>query len=175
MKPGENLYLVGPMGVGKTTIGKLLAKRLKKQFVDLDEEIEARAGAGIPWIFDVEGETGFRRRESDLLLEYSHGADMVVSTGGGIVLREENRRLLKASGVVIFLNASAEQLHARTLKDKKRPLLQVPDRFRVIAELKKSRDPLYREVADLVIEVGNRNSRQITEILCKKLGHVDHS
>lgn len=172
MKSDDNLYLVGPMGVGKTTIGKLLAKKLKKQFVDLDDEIEARAGASIPWIFDVEGESGFRRRETELLAEFSRRRGMVVSTGGGVVTREENRRLLKGAGVVVYLNASPEQLHARTLKDKKRPLLQVPDRLKVITELKEARDPFYREVADIVFDVGNRNSRQATEILCKKLEHL---
>jgi shikimate kinase len=169
MKSGENLFLVGPMGVGKTTIGRLLAKRLNKTFIDLDEEIEHRAGASIPWIFDVEGEDGFRRRESELLAECARGRDMVVSTGGGVVLREENRQVLKVSGVVVYLNASVEQLYQRTLKDKKRPLLQVPDRRRVIEDLKLARDPLYREVADLVLDVGSRNSRHATETLIKLL------
>lgn len=173
MKPGQNLYLVGPMGVGKTTIGKLVAKRLGKQFVDLDDEIEIRAGACIPWIFDVEGEEGFRRRESDLLLEYSRQRDRVISTGGGVVLREENRQVMKMTGLVVYLNATAEQLHARTLKDKKRPLLQVPDRLKVITELKKARDSLYREVAHLVLDVGNRNSRQVTDFLIRKLDRFD--
>ncbi|MCK9502604.1 MAG: shikimate kinase [Porticoccaceae bacterium] len=173
MKPDQNLYLVGPMGVGKTTIGKLVAKKLKKTFVDLDDEIERRAGASIPWIFDVEGEDGFRRRESDLLTEYCHRQNMLVSTGGGIVLREANRQLLKSSGVVVYLDASAEQLYNRTLKDKKRPLLQVPDRLRVITELKRARDPLYREVADLVFNVGSRNSRQATEQLCRVLATLE--
>ncbi|MGD9660917.1 MAG: shikimate kinase [Porticoccaceae bacterium] len=173
MKPDQNLYLVGPMGVGKTTIGKLVAKKLKKHFVDLDDEIERRAGASIPWIFDVEGEDGFRRRESDLLAECCHKSNMLVSTGGGIVLKESNRRLLKSSGVVVYLDASVDQLYARTLKDKKRPLLQVADRRKVIAELKMARDPLYREVADLVFNVGNRNSRQATEQLCRVLATLE--
>jgi shikimate kinase len=168
----QNLYLVGPMGVGKTTIGKLIAKKLGREFIDLDDEIEARAGACIPWIFDVEGEEGFRRRESDLLQEISRRSDMVVSTGGGVVLRDGNRFCLKQTGFVVFLNASAEQLHSRTLNDKKRPLLQVEDRLKVIRELKQNRDPLYREVADMVLDVGNRNSRQLTETLARALsGH----
>src|SRR5690606_29928859 len=125
-----------------------------REFIDLDEEIEHRAGAAIPWIFDVEGEQGFRRRESELLAECVERRSLVVSTGGGIVLSEENRRLLRESGLVVFLNASVDQLHERTLKDKKRPLLQVPDRRKVIRELKAARDPLYREVADLVLDVG---------------------
>ena len=140
MTPGENLYLVGPMGVGKTTIGRLVAQRLGKRFIDLDEEIEHRSGASIPWIFDVEGEAGFRRRESELLREVSAGKDVVLSTGGGVVLSEENRALLRATGFVVFLNASVEQLYQRTLKDKKRPLLQVPDRRQVIERLKRDRD-----------------------------------
>ena len=159
MTPGENLYLVGPMGVGKTTIGRLVAQRLGKRFIDLDEEIEHRSGASIPWIFDVEGEAGFRRRESELLREVSAGKDVVLSTGGGVVLSEENRALLRATGFVVFLNASVEQLYQRTLKDKKRPLLQVPDRRQVIERLKRDRDPLYRGVAHWVFDVGHRNSR----------------
>lgn len=167
MKSELNLFLVGPMGVGKTTIGKLVSKRLGRSFVDLDDEIESRAGACIPWIFDVEGEEGFRRRESELLKEFALKEGLVVSTGGGVVLKPENRHLLRSSGCVVFLNASAEQLHRRTMNDKKRPLLQVEDRLLVIRNLKAARDPLYREVADIVMEVGNRSSRQVTDALCK--------
>lgn len=173
MKPGSNLYLVGPMGVGKTTIGRLLAQRLGKRFIDLDDEIEHRSGATIPWIFDVEGEEGFRRRESELLEEVAAASDIVLSTGGGVVLSAANRRVLKDTGLVIFLTASVEQLYQRTLKDKKRPLLQVPDRRQVIERLKRDRDPLYREVADLVFEVGPRNSRHATEALLQKLRDLD--
>lgn len=169
----QNLFLVGPMGVGKTTIGKLVSKRLGRVFVDLDDEIESRAGACIPWIFDVEGEEGFRRRESELLKEFSRAEGLIVSTGGGVVLKPENRDLLKTSGCVIFLNASAEQLHRRTINDKKRPLLQVEDRMAVIRNLKAARDPLYREVADIVIDVGNRSSRQVTDALCKMVEKLD--
>ena len=165
----QNLYLVGPMGVGKTTIGKLVAKRLGRTFIDLDDEIEHRAGAAIPWIFDVEGEEGFRRRETDLLRECAGRAGLVVSTGGGIVISEENRRLLGRSGFVVFLDASVDQLYMRTLKDKKRPLLQVPDRKKAIADIKTARDPLYKEVADLVLQVGSRNSRHVTDLLLKAL------
>ncbi|HLS97126.1 MAG: shikimate kinase [Porticoccaceae bacterium] len=169
MIPGENLYLVGPMGVGKTTIGRLVAQRLGKTFIDLDEEIEHRSGASIPWIFDVEGEAGFRRRESELLREIAADKDIVLSTGGGVVLSEDNRAVLRATGFVVFLNASVEQLYQRTLKDKKRPLLQVPDRRQVIERLKRDRDPLYRQVAHWVFDVGHRNSRQATDALVQKL------
>lgn len=173
MKSGRNLYLVGPMGVGKTTIGRLIAHRLGKTFIDLDDEIEHRSGATIPWIFDVEGEEGFRRRESELLEEVAASKDIVLSTGGGVVLNADNRRILKATGLVIFLNASVEQLYQRTIKDKKRPLLQVPDRRQVIERLKRDRDPLYREVAHLVFDVGPRNSRHATDALLQKLRDLD--
>ncbi|MFA5494500.1 MAG: shikimate kinase [Porticoccaceae bacterium] len=169
MKQGQNLYLVGPMGVGKTTIGRLIAQKLGKVFIDLDDELELRSGASIPWIFDVEGEEGFRRREAELLREVTAGRDIVLSTGGGVVLSAENRQVLKSTGFVVFLNASVEQLHQRTLKDRKRPLLQVPDRRQVIERLKRDRDPLYREVAHLVFDVGHRNSRHVTEVLLQKL------
>jgi Shikimate kinase len=169
-----NLFLVGPMGVGKTTIGKLISKRLGRSFVDLDDEIESRAGACIPWIFDVEGEEGFRRRESELLREFALRKGLVISTGGGIVLKPENRVLLKSSGCVIFLNASAEQLHRRTMNDKKRPLLQVEDRLAAIHNIKTARDPFYREVANIVIDVGNRSSRQVTDTLLKLIATYEH-
>lgn len=172
MRPGQNLFLVGPMGVGKTTIGGLLAKKLNKSFIDLDEELERRAGAGIPWIFDVEGEEGFRRREADLLSEYAQKRDYVISTGGGIVLSGKNRQVLHAAGFVVFLDAGIEQLYNRTMKDKRRPLLQVPDRKSVIIQLKQERDPLYREVAHLVFDVGNRSSRAATEALYRKLQQI---
>jgi len=172
MNPAQNLYLVGPMGVGKTTIGRLLAQKLGRVFVDLDDEIEQRSGASIPWIFDVEGEAGFRRREAELLKELSTGRNLVLSTGGGVVLNPDNRQLLKATGIVVFLNASVEQLYQRTLKDRKRPLLQVPDRRLVIERLKRDRDPLYREVAHLVFDVGHRNSRIATEALIRRLDEM---
>src|SRR5690606_40402950 len=109
MKQGQNLYLVGPMGVGKTTIGRLIAQKLGKVFIDLDDELELRSGASIPWIFDVEGEEGFRRREAELLREVTAGRDIVLSTGGGVVLSAENRQVLKSTGFVVFLNASVQQ------------------------------------------------------------------
>ncbi len=169
MTPGRNIFLVGPMGVGKTTIGRLLAAKLHKRFVDLDEEIERRCGADIPWIFDVEGEKGFRRRESDLLAELAADGDLVLSTGGGVVLRDENRHVLRERGFVVFLNASTEQLYRRTRRDKRRPLLQVEDRRAVIDRLRREREPLFREVADLVLEVGGQNSQRATAELLEKL------
>ena len=163
MIPTDNLYLVGPMGAGKTTIGRNLARLLQRDFVDLDAEIEARCGADIPWIFDVEGEQGFRDRESALLREMAGRQDLVVATGGGIVLRTENRLLLKERGLVIYLSVAPRELYERTRNDLHRPLLQVPNRREVIERLVAERDPLYREVATLVYSGGRRGARGAAE------------
>lgn len=152
----RHVFLVGPMGAGKTTIGKQLAQKLNKPFVDLDAEIVRRAGAEIAWIFDVEGESGFRDRESKILSEICINAQpMIVATGGGVVLRHENRKLLTSNGIVVYLLASVRQLAKRTQHDKKRPLLQVDDREQVLERLLYERDPLYREVADIVFATGS--------------------
>lgn len=147
----QHIFLVGPMGAGKTTIGRQLAKLLERPFFDIDAEIEARCGADIQWIFDREGEEGFRRRESQVLEDIvtaNHNA--VIATGGGLVLAAANRRLLNTYGKTLYLSVTAEQLYRRMRKDKKRPLLQVENRRQVIDQLLEKRDPLYREVADLV-------------------------
>lgn len=147
----QHIFLVGPMGAGKTTIGRQLAKLLERPFFDIDAEIEARCGADIQWIFDREGEQGFRQRESRVLEDIAVAHDSaVIATGGGLVLADANRRLLRAHGKTVYLVASKEQLYRRTRKDKKRPLLQVENREQVIEQLLEKRDPLYREVADLV-------------------------
>ena len=165
----RNIYLVGPMGVGKTTIGRLLARDLGLTFVDSDHEIEIRAGADITWIFDVEGEAGFRDRETHALKELTQRQGMLVSTGGGAVLREENRDLLKSSGIVIMLDTSLELQLKRTEKDKKRPLLQQGDRAQILRKLKAERQPLYEALADLVVFVGEGNSRRLVTNIIRKL------
>lgn len=147
----KNIVLVGLMGAGKTTIGRHLAKRCNRQFVDLDHEIEARTGVKIPLIFEIEGESGFRDRESRLLDEISHRTDLVIATGGGIVERPENREILKHAGIVVYLHVPPRLLYERTRHDTNRPLLQVADPLKRIEELFTRRDPLYREIADLVI------------------------
>jgi shikimate kinase len=147
------VYLVGMMGAGKTTVGKKLAKSLSLQFVDLDHEIEKNTGVTIPTIFEIEGENGFRRRESQVL-ERMQGNSLIVATGGGVVLNPVNRARMAASGFVVYLHASAELLYARTKNDKGRPLLQVADPLARIRGLVERRDPLYREVADMVVESG---------------------
>ncbi|HAD10337.1 MAG TPA: shikimate kinase AroK [Porticoccaceae bacterium] len=153
----QRIFLVGPMGAGKTTVGKQLAKLLNLAFIDLDAEIESRCGADIQWIFDVEGEEGFRRRESSILSEVAAQDRIVIATGGGAVLRPENRALLKKSGTVIYLSIPAEALYQRTLRDTKRPLLQVEDRRAVIERLIAEREPFYQEVADIIYDGVNAN------------------
>lgn len=157
------VFLVGPMGAGKTTIGKLLAQTLGYPFKDSDREIEARTGADIPWIFDVEGEEGFRDREVAVLADLAAQGQQVIATGGGIIMRPENRSCLKVTGVVFYLTASIDQLLERTAKDKRRPLLQVSDPEARIRELVAIREPLYREVATHVIDTNQRPPRQVAQ------------
>ncbi len=151
------------MGAGKSTIGRLLATRLQFDFFDTDSVIEERTGADIPWIFDVEGEAGFRDRETAVLKELMDYSKAVIATGGGIVIREENRRVLSSSGKVIYLTAGIDQLVERTYKDKKRPLLQVDDPRAKITSLINERDPLYRVVATHVVETGGRSPKNVVQ------------
>lgn len=159
----QSLILVGPMGAGKSTIGKLLASILNLPFSDSDRVIEEKTGADIPWIFDMEGEEGFRLRETAVLSELLLDEPMVIATGGGIVMSEENRRLLKGDGVVVYLTASINQLVERTYKDKKRPLLQVDDPEAKIRELIALRDPLYSEVADFIVQTDRRSPKLVAQ------------
>jgi len=147
----NNIYLIGMPGAGKTTVGRQLARRMQRSFIDADHEIEARTGVKIPLIFDIEGEQGFRDRESKMIAELANESDLVVATGGGAVLRAENRAALKQGGTVIYLHVAPRLLFERTRFDPNRPLLQVADPMQKIEELFAQRDPLYREVADIVI------------------------
>lgn len=151
----DNLYLVGLMGVGKTTLGKKIAKRLGRTFTDSDEAIEAELGVTINHIFDLEGEAGFRKRETCVLDKISKSPNQVVATGGGVVTQAENRRILKDTGVTIYLHAPVPVLWSRLRYCKNRPLLQNDHPQQVLAELLEKREPLYREVADHVIHVAN--------------------
>lgn len=164
-----NLFLVGPMGAGKTTIGRQLANHLKIDFKDSDHEIVRRTGASIPLIFDIEGEEGFRRREHDVIDELTQERDLVLATGGGVVLNAENRRHLIARGVVVYLYASNEQLFQRTSRDRNRPLLQTDDPKGKIKELMEQRDPLYREVADHVIYTDDRSVKSVVKEILLRL------
>lgn len=159
----RNIYLVGPMGAGKSTIGRVLASELHLSFRDSDKVIEDRTGADIPWIFDMEGEEGFRERESAVLNELAKGQNIVIATGGGIILRKQNRDIMKASGFVCYLTASTEQLVERTARDKKRPLLQVENPRQKIIDLVALRDPLYREAADFVINTDRRSPKVVAQ------------
>ena len=159
----RNIYLVGPMGAGKSTIGRVLAAELHLTFRDSDKVIEERTGADIPWIFDMEGEEGFRERESAVLEELSQETNTVIATGGGIILRLQNRLLMQSSGYVCYLTASTEQLVERTARDKKRPLLQVENPRQKIIDLLAARDPLYREAADFVVNTDRRSPKLVSQ------------
>jgi shikimate kinase len=159
----RNLFLVGPMGAGKSTIGRMLAKELRLPFKDSDKEIEQRTGANIPWIFDVEGEAGFREREHSVIVELSQLEGVVVATGGGAVMREDNRSALRAGGRVIYLHTTVEQQVSRTSRDKNRPLLRTANPAQILRNLMAIRDPLYREIADVIIETDERPPRQVVQ------------
>ncbi len=165
----NRIFIVGPTGVGKTTIGNMLAKKLGLAFADCDQEIERRSGADIPWIFEKEGEAGFRQRESIVVDDLTQRDDTVVATGGGAVLVPENRRHLIARGVVIHLDTDLDQLVQRTIKDKQRPLLQNDDPRGTLKRLKKDRDPLYREVSDIHVFIAANNSHKALDQILHKL------
>jgi shikimate kinase len=153
-----NIYLVGMMGAGKTTLGRALAQRLGREFVDCDRVLVERTGVAVATIFEIEGEEGFRRRESAVLAEMAKRDACVIATGGGIVLDPSNRRMLRESGTVVYLRARAESLWERTRHDSSRPLLTTPDPRARIAELLEAREPLYKECAHLVIDTGAQSA-----------------
>ncbi|MCP5149957.1 MAG: shikimate kinase [Ectothiorhodospiraceae bacterium] len=157
------------MGAGKTTVGRHLARALGKQFVDCDKELEARTGASIPLIFELEGEAGFRRREAAMLDELTQRDGIVLATGGGAVLAAENRGRLRARGVTIYLHAPIDLLVERTARDRNRPLLQTADPRARLTAIVTEREPLYREVADLVIKTDRRTARHVAREIMKGL------
>lgn len=159
-----NLFLIGPMGAGKSTIGKQLAKELKLEFYDSDQEIEAKAGADIAWIFDVEGEEGFRVREENVIDELTQKKGIVLATGGGAIMSPLNRNHLAARGTVVYLSATVEQQAKRTARDKKRPLLQNIDKENsgeFLTSLMQEREPLYLEIADITVPTDSRTVRSV--------------
>lgn len=165
----NNIYLIGPMGSGKTTIGRQLAKRLEKDFYDSDREIEQRSGVQISLIFEIEGEEGFRIRESRMLKELAAFNGCVVATGGGCILSEENRQCLKSSGTIIYLKSSIELLYERTRKDRKRPLLDTENPRARIEELLAERATLYEGLADLVVCTDNSSIHYVVNNICAHL------
>jgi shikimate kinase len=168
--PARSLFLIGMMGAGKTTVGRLLARELRFDFVDADRELEARSGVPIPTIFSVEGEAGFRRREAALLDELTQRPHIVLATGGGAVLDADTRRRLRERGLVLFLRASSDEIHRRTRNDRSRPLLQSADLRTRIDELLAQREPLYAETAHVTVLSAAANPKRLVRRL---LQHPD--
>lgn len=165
-KAQDNVFLIGPMGSGKTTVGRHLAKTLKLEFVDSDHAIEERTGADIPWIFDIEGEEGFRRRERAVIDELTRRRGIVLATGGGAVIDPLNRADLAARGVVVFLRASVDKILSRTGKSQNRPLLRTEDPRARVEQLLAARDPLYHEIADIIVDTDKRGVKStVNQIL----------
>ncbi len=167
-----NIFLVGMMGSGKTTIGRLLAKQLGKTFIDCDEEIQKRTGVSVTHIFDVEGEAGFRKRETAVIHELVQLDNIVLATGGGAVLGAENRAELANNGLVIYLKGSVHDLWHRTRHDRNRPLLQTADPLARLKDLYRQRDPLYNEVADIVVQSGKQSAQHLMMKLLQELEQV---
>ena len=155
------IFLIGMMGAGKTTIGRSLARALGREFLDLDHELEGRCGVSIPTIFDIEGESGFRRRETQVLEDISLRRNVVLATGGGAVVAPENQALLKSRGIVLYLKAGSDELFRRVAKDKNRPMLMTPDPKGRIVALLKQREPIYERLADLTVETSHGSVQSV--------------
>lgn len=168
----RNIYLVGPMGTGKTAVGKTLAKLTGIPFVDSDAQIERHAGVDIPYIFEQEGEAGFRRREHEALIELCHREPVVLATGGGAILSPENRQLLKSTGVVVFLQTSIGHQLLRVGSGRGRPMLQGADTAQRLQELNLVREPLYQEAADITLSTDGRRVSRVADTILRELGLV---
>lgn len=165
----ESIFLVGPMGAGKSTVGRFLAEKLHYQFMDSDHEIEAKTGATIPMIFDIEGEAGFRQREMGMIDKLTQKTSIVLATGGGAILREENRRHLRSRGLVVYLKSSIDALVQRTRHDRNRPLLQTDNPEEVLKKLLLERESLYEEVADVVVQTEQVSVHRVVKQILDKL------
>jgi shikimate kinase len=165
----RNIFLIGPMGAGKSTIGRTLARELKLDFYDSDEVIEERAGADLSWIFDVEGDEGFSRREQKVIEELTQKTNIVLATGGGVIMTPENRNALAARGTVIYLRTSLQQQFERTKRDTKRPLLQTSDLEGRLESLRDEREPFYEELADVSFETDKLTVKAVTNNIVKHI------
>ena len=170
MAEKRNIFLVGPMGAGKSTIGRHLADELHLEFFDSDQEIERRSGADITWIFDLEGEDGFRKREENVINDLTDKQGIVLATGGGSIMTKAVRNRLSARGIVVYLQTTIDKQVARTQRDKRRPLLQKDDPEKGLRELAELRNPLYEEVADYVVETDDQSARAVANQIISKIG-----
>jgi shikimate kinase len=169
MEQKNNIYLIGPMAAGKSTIGRLLANKLKRQFLDTDQEIIKCTGVEISLIFELEGEKGFRKRETEKINKLSELKNVVIATGGGAVLREENQKILRANGTIIYLTCSVEQQLNRTRSDTKRPLLQTKNPRQKLEQIMSERAPIYNSLADITVSTERINSKRIMSTIMEQL------
>lgn len=165
----KNIFLIGPMGAGKSTIGRQVASLLRMRFTDSDLEIQKRTGVDIPTIFDFEGEEGFRKREKAAIEDLTSGEGQVLATGGGAILDSDNRRLLSSRGVVIYLTCTPQQQFERTSRDKNRPLLQTENPLARLEALMQERDPLYQSIADFIVSTENRSAQTVAKEIVRHL------
>ena len=170
MAEKRNIFLVGPMGAGKSTIGRHLADELHLEFFDSDQEIERRTGADIAWIFDLEGEDGFRKREENVINDLTDMQGIVLATGGGSVVSKTVRNRLSARGIVVYLQTTIDKQVDRTQRDKRRPLLQNDDTEQVLRDLAAERNPMYEEVADYVVDTDDQSARAVANQIINKIG-----
>lgn len=168
----NNIFFIGLMGAGKTTIGRLIAKQMGMTFYDSDHEIEVKTGVKIPLIFELEGEAGFRKRESAIIEELSQLKNIVLATGGGAVLLPENRKCLKNNGKIIYLRGNVHDLWLRTRNDKSRPLLQGGNMKQKLEKLYAERDPIYTALADCIVDTGPQSAAEITQFIEQKLSQI---
>ena len=170
MAEKRNIFLVGPMGAGKSTIGRHLADELHLDFFDSDQEIERRTGADIAWIFALEGEDGFRKREENVINDLTDKQGIVLATGGGSIVTKAVRNRLSARGIVVYLQTTIDKQVARTQRDKRRPLLQNEDPEQVLRDLAEMRNPLYEEVADYIVDTDDQSARAVANQIISKIG-----
>lgn len=170
MAEKRNIFLIGPMGAGKSTIGRHLADELHLDFYDSDQEIEKRTGADISWVFDIEGEEGFRDREEGVINDLTEKQGIVLATGGGSIVRNAVRNRLSARGIVVYLETTIDKQVARTQRDKRRPLLQNDDPENVLTNLASERNPLYEEIADYTVSTDDQSARAVANAIIDKIG-----